>query len=243
MHGHDGPDGSAAPPRPPPRDGVFDPVVLSHDRPHLIRWGAIVVIALAIVIIKPWQLGTSEPGGPSAAGEVPPASLLPPASEPSARPALVDEIADDFCLDQGQWLATSIERWRGGTIRIWRALETSRTATGPTDPTIPVTPLVSEGVIELGWCAPTYGADRPEGAATIDAWRDGATAEPVTLAVDRRLGTTSRSGALYVPPRRPVSSRGLTWPPGRYVFRHHTDRGSDRWFVLEVLTSDAIPVS
>ena len=156
-------------------------------------------------------------------------------------PAQADTLTDAFCLDRGQWLVVSVERRRDRTFRVWRALDPVPAATGPDDPAIPLVPVVSDGVLDLGWCAPAYGAERPSGDASVDAWRIGAAgAAPMTMTLRRPDEAASPFGALYAAPRRPLSSRSATWPDGRYVFRHRTDDGVERWFSIEVVNRTAV---
>lgn len=243
----DGPGPSDPPPERQPRSGVFEPVALSDDHPRLARWVVIAVLVLAVAILKPWDAGDDRAGAPgSRTPDVPVAATPSDAGHPTTAPrAQAETLVDDFCLDRGQWLVVSIERRHDQTFRVWRALDPAAAATGPEDPMIPVMPVVSDGVLHLGWCAPTYGAERPSGGASIDAWRIGtAGAAPLAMTRGRQDESTSPFGALYVAPRRPLSSRSSTWPDGRYVFRHRAEDGAERWFSIEVVNRAAVvPVS
>ena len=153
MDGH-GP--SDPPPERPPRDGVFEPVALTDDHPRLARWVVIAALGLAVVIVKPWDPGGGGVGAAddrASTGPVAPVSSAAERSTPSP-PAQADTLTDAFCLDRGQWLVVSVERRRDRTFRVWRALDPVPAATGPDDPAIPLVPVVSDGVLDLGWCAP-----------------------------------------------------------------------------------------
>jgi hypothetical protein len=244
----DGPGPSDPPPERPPRTGVFEPVALTDDHPRLARWVVVAVLALAVVIVKPWDVGGERAGAPDDRGPDGTVAAAPSGTgHPTAvpRPAQAETLVDDFCIDRGQWLVVSIERRRDQTFRVWRALDPTPTAAGPEDPAIPLLPVVSDGVLDLGWCAPTYGPERPSGDASIDAWRIGiAGAAPLAMTPGRADEATSPFGALYAAPRRPLSSRSATWPDGRYVFRDRAEDGAERWFSIEVVNRAAVvPVS
>jgi hypothetical protein len=246
--GRDPPPGR--PPERPPRDGTFEPVALTDDRPHLGRWVLVVVIALLAVIAKPWDGGTgSGDGRAPGAGATSPLSPAPAAvsgsttslaASPTATPGATGgagaEVAA-FCLNPSAWLVASVESYRDRTVRVWRAIETASAASGPDDPAIPRSPVVSEGVRELGWCAPVVGDERPAGDATVDVWRLGqAGATPVTLLQDQPFAFTSAFGAMYAPPGSQPGrdTRVASWLAGRFVFRHRTDDGHERWFGVDV---------
>lgn len=235
----DGPGPSDPPPERPPRAGVFEPAALTDDHPRLTRWALVVAVALAIVLVKPWDLGDalSTPGDQGRTA----AATRGPSLVPTATPDRAEALVETFCLDRGRWLIASIERWRDQTIRVWRALDPATAASGPEDPAIPVMPVVSEGVLELGWCAPSYGDERPIGHASIATWRISGTAtHELALMRGRPSDAATPFGALYAAPRRPLSSRSATWPEGRYVFRHRTDDGAERWFSIDVVNRAAV---
>jgi hypothetical protein len=226
--------------RDPPPDGqsrerAFAPTRLESARPPVGTWLAIVLAALAIAVVKPWA--TEPPASPST-GAVAEGRVVGTTSDPSgpAVPTLRHDSAGPlvalFCLDPQSWRVATIERWRDQSIRVWRAIDPIGSASGPDDPRIPVFPVVSEGVTELGWCAPVVGPDRPEGLAAIDAWHrtlDGPVSMPTTST--RATGAGTSFGGLYLPPGDQDS--GL-WADGVYVFRYHEPTGRERWFAVEV---------
>ena len=150
--------------------GTFAPVGLTARRPPVGRWLAITAVALAIVVAKPWS-SPNAPRGAGADGAVTGGPVggprNPSAAVPAAIPSTVAEgarqIVAAFCLEPSSWLIASVERWRDQRIRVWRALEPATAASGPDDPAIPIVTVVSEGLTELGWCAPVVGAERPAG--------------------------------------------------------------------------------
>ena len=243
---------------------TFAPVALSTRHSVTGRWVAIVVIALVVAIAKPWAGSQSadpdatggQPGGRPSDAE---GSLLTPMPTPTVRIGSVEPAVSAFCLDPGGWRLASIELWRDQTIRVWRALEPAA-AIGPDDPTIPVIVVVSEGLPELGWCAPVIENDLPSRSATVKAWRRMASGS-VSIRLDRSRPTDADSsfGALYGPPATPAigAARAIppdsesagadaggspnplpaptdSWVDGIYVFRYGTAEGFEVWFAVQV---------
>jgi len=216
--------------------GIFVPVALSSRRPPIGRWVAIVAIALVALIAKPWAVSDRPTPGEGGARR--------DHSTPTVRPdvAAVPSPSDgagalvaSFCLDPGSWLVASVERWRDQRIKVWRALEPAASARGPGDPTIPLVSFVSEGLTELGWCAPVIGTERPAAPVDVTVWRrTGGVASTLTVVSSRPLSGHSAFGDLYRPPSLLASSRGGTWSAGTYVFRYRENDGRVRWFAVEV---------
>lgn len=208
---------------------------------------ALAVVAVAVLVAKPWDL---LPAAAAAAREaqvvVPPSGGAEGQGHGSGRvtasatkATATEKAVESICLDPGTWRTATIEQWHADqTVRVWRALD-PRPATGPTDPSIEVVPAVGETVPAIGFCAPSTGPDRPAGPAEVDAWRlDGDVATPIELRLMAPLGAISALGALFAPPL----DAGPSWPSGVYVFRH-TMLASNlaRWFAVEVRTDGPVP--
>jgi hypothetical protein len=198
----------------------------------IARWLVVVAVGLAIVVVKPWSLGQT-------AGDTHPRATAPTAAGPQLSVAgpIAAASSDpragvaDICLDVGAWLVTSIERDRGRTIRVWRAMLPAPAATGPLDPLIPQMPVRSERVLELGWCAPGEGANAPTQEASVDVWRtEGGAATRIHPVTPTAGDGPSAFGALYLP----IGPAATSWDPGTYVFRHRSSDGQERWFSLRV---------
>jgi hypothetical protein len=204
----------------------------------IARWLVVVAVVLAIVVVKPWS-NTRESMVPSA-GTPPSSAAAQVVTSPSPTPSASGEpkaAVADMCIDVNAWLVTSIERDRGQTIRVWRAMLTAPQATGPLDPLIPQMPVRSERVLELGWCAPTEGAGAPTEQATVDVWRvQGGAATPIHPVDPLAAAGPSGFGALYLPLKRGA----VSWDTGTYVFRHRSSDGQERWFSLRVELRPAV---
>ena len=223
-----------------PTHGSFEPVGLGGRRPPIERWAVIATAILVVVVAKPWQ----SPGNESGAGGPP---LARRSAEPavSAAPSSSDDAAAArvaaFCLNTRSWLVASVERTIGHSgdqrIHVWRVLEPAPAATGPNDPAIPVVSILSEGLTELGWCAPIVGDEKPSAPVHLSVWlRAPGGATPTTLDSSRPVSDRTPYGAMYRPPGKGPSSSAASWPNGIYVFRYGEADGRERWFAIDVET-------
>jgi hypothetical protein len=145
-----------------------------------------------------------------------------------------------ICINVGAWLITSVELDRDQTIRVWRAIDLATSISGPLDPAIPVTQLRSDGILALGWCAPTEGSDAATASASIHAWRiESRAARSIELVEQDPTKTPSGYGALY----RPEDPAARTWAAGTYVFRHTTSDGREHWFKVRIIDKGRAPAS
>jgi hypothetical protein len=207
----------------------------TDHKERLAGWAVVAVATLAILTIKPW-------GGPEAGPAVPPDPSGATTIEPTRTPipttteAPRSDVAG-ICMNVGAWLVTSVELDRQRTIRVWRAIDFATSATGPLDPSIPLTQLRTDGVLGLGWCAPTDDADGSTETATVDAWQiDGQAAIPIAL-VAAEDTVSSDDGALY----RPADRTARFWATHTYVFHHVTSNGREHWFKVRVLAKPHAP--
>jgi hypothetical protein len=227
-----------------PARGSFAPVGLTNRRPPIERWAVIATVLLVVAVAKPWQSpdDRASAGGPTA----PPRRT----AEPSVgvAPSGSDDTAAlrvaAFCLSTRAWLVATVERTVGHTgdqrIHVWRVIEPATSATGPDDPTIPEISIVSEGLTELGWCAPISGPEGPSPPVDMTSWvRSPTGATRVTLNSSRPQADRTPYGAMYRPPGKGPSSKAASWPDAIYVFRYHQADGRERWFAIDVETRPA----
>ena len=175
--------------------------------PPLGRWLAILLTCLGVAIVKPWPATwtrVEEAADPVASGAERRSPAPPPAS---TGPLGTTPAATSICMDPPSWRLATVERWRDQTIRVWRAIEPISIAAGPDDDRVPITSLVTEGVIELGWCAPGgrwSRGDRRRGGRGLaaDAGRD-------------RAGRASPAGSRRRRRRRPGRSTTRRMHAGR----------------------------
>jgi hypothetical protein len=220
--------------------GTFSPVALTGARPPIGRWLAVAGIALVLVVAKPWQTDEGGSGG-SGTGAGAPVAGAPVATNPLAERSpsssanAAEQAVAAFCLRPGSWLVASVERWRDQRIRVWRALAPANSARGPDDPSIPIVPVISEGLTELGWCAPVSGPESPSAPVTVTVWLRGTGgATLIALNLSQPAGDPSAFGALYRLPGPDAGSTAVPWLPGTYVFRYRESDGRERWFAIAV---------
>ena len=199
-------------------------VPVARSRPWLGRALALVALAVAITILKPWgDAASSEAGRRSDAG---PSSLLAagprgsaagvPSEAPSARPS--PGPGEIPCTSVG-WEIVSLDRLANWTARSWTPMLPVQ-ASGPLDATIREIPLSSSALLAVGACAPAAGPDgrspTSATAAVVAAWRrDGAAARPLALELVGQSRADAGLALLY----RPSGSTGSRepWPAGHFV--------------------------
>jgi hypothetical protein len=202
-------------------------------RPTLVRVGggsalspaavAIIVVAFAVAIVKPWG-GASDAAQPLRALTMlnQPSSTAPAQSiaAPSEIPRSSAEIVADQCRAPSGWRIFTVERWHGVTVHVWSAIQPVRTS-DPHDPAIPYLSIIAEDVPALGYCAPLFGPERPADGATARLWHAPATGSIAALDPPRLQPPFESSlVAVYAPPSttRPPVQGTTTWPSGRYLF-------------------------
>jgi hypothetical protein len=239
----DGPVRPDVPPEDPQRPRVFSPEPVSSDRPPILAWATAALVVAIVLLVKPWGPAGDPSGqdGPSPGDEI--AEAASGAASPSSTPlpSLRDDTAGHevagFCLDPGIWLVATVEGYGDRARRLWRAMETTTAAVGPSDRTIPTTLIVSEGVRSLGWCAPVVGRDRPSSDATVEVWRiDGDDARPLDLDPILPPDRPSPFGVMYAAPTAGADASPpsrASWPDGRLVFRYASGQ-IVRWFAIQI---------
>jgi hypothetical protein len=191
------------------------------------------------------------PAAPVPAAQVRSSSTAPPSRAIGARGITDEELVAPFCLSPSAWRVFATERWSNRGLRSWQAAAAATVASGPTDPTIPITTVSSQWIQTLGYCAPVDGPDRPPADSTVTLYRipagppkDGRAGE---LVATRRLQPVLRLSSLGADFAPPASSTEATtsgpasgWQAGTYVFRIEGPAGSAfvRWLGVRV---DVLP--
>jgi hypothetical protein len=220
------------------------PVIRAGRRPA----GVIVVSALFVLaaLVKPW--GSADGSGPALAD----AGTTPVrGGQTSAPPASVRAAATPMAPDRGpcgggaEWLLLAHETVIGREVVALLAVD-QVPATGPLDPSIPFTRLVSPAVTALGFCAPA-GRTATGASLRAVAWSAGRGRPARIIAAGWPEGAAmpypGAAGAV-VPSPRPASSAGVvtpvmspgpaSWPAGRYVLQLTRGGGGATWLGLEI---------
>lgn len=212
-----------------------------------------IVAALLIGALRPWDLFGGPAGGPGRDGsgsdagftDAPgaPARGSLPGEQPGVTP--VGSPSPDQGLDLSStcgwpsgWRAATLQVWlgRAGTIRSWIATDPIA-ATGPLDPRIPFSPVATDLVTALGYCAPLEGGPQPPATARASLWaiRSGA-AIPLTPVVLEPAEPNALGGLWRPAPEVGVVVHGRpAWATGRYVIEVRSPDGTfDRWLGIEI---------
>ena len=197
---------------------------------------AATIAVIAVLVVKPWDLARPpDPASAPAAVAPVPGAIAPTVVRQEPAPDRVElpgAPAAGVCLDAGAWLVSSVERDRGLVVRIWRAMPTATVVSGPTDARIPEVLVRSDQLLELGWCAPYRGPDRPVPPAAMHAWRlEDGTATALDL-VPTGAGAASLLGARYPS----AGGTAANWRSGTYVFGHRSGDGREHWFRVRIET-------
>lgn len=215
---------------------------------------ALVAASFIVGLVRPWDWLAPSPSSSPSTAPVVQATTEPtgPGSQSDALPSAAsspDAFVEPTCAYPSSWRIATISDWVGHRARTWQAAEVAAGATGPTDPSLHVEPVISTEVLALGWCAPVSGPERPPRTATGTLYRivDGV-AEEVPY---RRLEPAGRNalGELWVPGAADALGDGtgtttMPWNPGRYVIRIADPAGTYvRWLALEVATAPIPPAT
>src|SRR6266446_2203309 len=121
---------------PQPDSGVRLQQLRHAERPWAIEVGATIIgVVIVLSALKPWSWGASSAGSRPLLFR----PALPTTDEPAPTPDLTaDGLAAAFCLGPYSWRTASLETWRTQPVRVWRAFAPAASASGPTDPAIPV---------------------------------------------------------------------------------------------------------
>jgi hypothetical protein len=209
-----------------------------------------VVLVIGTLWFKPWEAIQPGPSllqatfAPIAgATQAAPPSNDSAATEPAVAPTLP---LDPLLLAAQRRQCQSPTDWRLVTVESSLRRETRTMyaatpveATGPDDPTLPLSYLYSDQLRAVGVCVPRSPVVSPTTTLhEVVLWQvesDGVVREiqrPILM--DPALYDVGE--AYFAPP----VEEGATWPPGRYVFEIRRVAGAgSRWMALEFITTRA----
>lgn len=219
-------------PDPEPGGGVPPPaatvLVRTGSQPPLLSVGAVLLAGfLLLAIVKPWGEEAAARWADRSPSPSPSAVATP---TPTAEPVLdrTEAIAAQ-CRAPNGWRVVTHQQWQDRDLRIWWAV-VPVTVRSAWDPSIPIVSITADSILELGYCAPLAGPDRPVSDASVGVWRmDPLTRSAEPLALERIAPDFEEAlVAIYAPP----GSNGripTLWPAGRYLFAV-----DGRWFGVEL---------
>jgi hypothetical protein len=220
-------------PDPEPDGGIPPPAatILVRTGPHppVLSVGTVLIVGfLLLAVVKPWG---DEPAVrsevASSAGPGPSVSATP---SPTPSPALsrADAIAAE-CRAPFGWRIVTHQHAPGRDLRIWWAISPVA-ADSAWDPSIPFLSIVSDSILDLGYCAPLFGPNRPASSGAVRVWRVDPANRTAELIAPRRIAPDFPDAlvAVYAPPAS-TGSAASPWPTGRYLF---TVDG--RWFGVDL---------
>jgi len=179
-------------------------VVRTGSQPRILTVGSVLVaLFLLIAIVKPWG-AEALPLLPEASGppSQSPAAVAGAATTPTVSPSRsrAEAIASE-CRAPAGWRIVTHQRWLDQDLRIWWAIAPVA-ATSAWDPSIPFLSISADPVVDLGYCGPLFGPDRPPSDATVGVWR----VDPVSRTIERlpleRVAPEFEDAlvAMYAPP-------------------------------------------
>jgi hypothetical protein len=198
-------------------------------------------LGIAVAFLKPWGPGVATP--PVRASQA--AEPAPIAELPSAAIPTVAARANSACDYGAAWRLLTIGQNAERLVETWYSAEPVH-AEGPTDATIPVVRMFTDGLRELGYCAVTQPVG-PRPVLAVEAWRlvPGDPPVPIPLVRTSRYAPADPDvGALYAAPVSLGGTTAAVWPPGHYVLvvRYGPQPLEADWFSVAVVQSSRSPV-
>lgn len=227
------------------------PVEAPPGRRRALVTTAVIVAALLIGLVKPWDLVTGPPAVSTASGAGGPAAgtgavsagtpgVKGSTARPTDGPGPDDGIARlaTTCGSPSGWRIATIQAWTGraAPIRSWIAIDPVGVA-GPLDPRIPFVPVATDVVTAIGYCAPPDEGLRPPTTARAELWAIAAgIAVPLTPLVLEPDEPDALGGLWRPAPEVAIEIRGrAAWPVGRYVIRVRSPTlAFDRWLGIKI---------
>jgi hypothetical protein len=200
---------------------------------------ALIVAFLGLAIIKPWG-GTASPSEDRGRSAPPrPATLDQPSGVAGPTPVVDREqaIADECHAPYG-WRIVTNERWQGREVRIWWAVSPVESKSA-FNPSIPFLSIVSDAILQLGYCAPLFAPDRPASTESVGIWRIDPEAQTAEAIHPTQIAPPFDDSvvAIWAPPGS-ATAGDVSWPTGRYVFGV-----GGRWFGVDLRILNRSPAA
>jgi len=198
---------------------------------------ALIVAFLGLAIVKPWG-GTASPSEDRGFSAVQRSAAADQPSGVAGPTPVVDreQAIEDECHAPYGWRIVTNERWQGREVRIWWAVSPVESKSA-FDPKIPFLSIVSNAILQLGYCAPLFAPDRPASTESVGIWRIDPEAQTAEAIHPTRIAPTFDDSvvAIWAPPGTATAGEE-SWPTGRYVFAV-----GGRWFGVDLRIIDRTP--
>jgi hypothetical protein len=220
---------------------------MSHDneRPILVpigppgasqtsRFALLVAFAIAIAIIKPWNLVTGPPAASSPTSRtVQPTMEVQTPRSPGAMTEFGLDLETEQCYVGAAWRLFTVEQNFGRRMRSWIGIEPLVAARRPALEDIPVVRLLTERLDAVGVCT-AFRVESP--MVGVEGWRvanEGKWTEVDLVPAASLTQPDTAIGAVFAPPTG-AGDAAHGWNVGRYVFRVTEASGDPHWFAVQV---------
>lgn len=198
------------------------------------RFAVLVALAVAIAIVKPWNLVAGPPtASPVPSRVTPSAPTTPTPRPPDAMIELGLDLETEQCFVGAAWRVFTVEQNFGRRMRSWIGIEPVMSADRPAVKDIPVIRLLTERLDAVGVCT-AFRLEPP--MVSVDGWRiakDGVWS-PIELVPAASLTQPDEAiGAVYGPPAG-AGDKASGWDVGSYAFRVTEQSGDPHWFAIQV---------
>ena len=198
------------------------------------RFALLVALAVAIAIVKPWNLVAGPPAAsPVPSGIAPSISTSPTTRPPGAMTELGLDLETEQCFVGAAWRVFTVEQNFGRHMRSWIGIEPLMSADRPAVKDIPVIRLLTERLDAVGVCT-AFRLEPP--IVSVDSWRIGKDGiwSLIELVPAANLTQPDEAiGAVYGPPGG-AGDKASGWDVGSYVFRVTEQSGDPHWFAVQV---------
>lgn len=216
-------------------------VRLNQTAARPLAVASLLVVVIALGLFKPWGSGPSSGSATNGSSPARPAVVAAPTGLIGLAIAAPTSSLDPHsnisgpCYYQRAWRLFTVDTSSNGPVHTWYGLQPVQAA-GPTDASIPVVPVHSRSLGQLGYCL-MVDPEAPVHVVATRAWRLSAgEAQPIQLeSATQPAPTDPDLGAIFLPPGGAQVSSAV-WPAAVYVFEVQLGASplSVEWFAAQV---------
>jgi hypothetical protein len=198
------------------------------------RFALLVAFAIAVAIIKPWNLVAGPPAAsPPTSGTARPTLQVQTPRSPGAMTEPGLDLETEQCYVGAAWRLFTVEQNFGRRMRSWIGIEPLVAARRPALEDIPVVRLLTERLDAVGVCT-AFRVESP--MVGVEGWRvanEGKWTEVDLVPAASLTQPDTAIGAVFAPPTG-AGDAAHGWNVGRYVFRVTEASGDPHWFAVQV---------